>query len=726
MQNNRSERRQHRISWLVGRFLKWMRAVALVLLIVASPSLSHAQEKAGLNEDELEELERLLEEDVVAIASKTREIVMDAPSTVTVITAKQIRDMGARSLTDALKLIPGVETFMDTYGWTFLVIRGGRTEVERIKFLINGHSVNPPRTGQPAIFLDDLTVENIERIEIIRGPGSALYGTNALNGVINIITKDADDINGYELIAKSGSNNTWEAGILFGKSFPDLKISGYGEYAHTDGPDSILKQDAQTVLDQTFGPYGIPPVSLAPGKVNAYRRKVDLNLDVSYRDLTLRTKYLKKVQGPYIGADYTLNHDSEWNLDYFFLEGQYKKPLHEKFDLLLKLSWDRVTEDYSIQGSPEGFTIPYDLDGDGDIEVFPDGRWGRLVTSFDIFGGELQGTYCPGEKHTVVGGVDLNEIRQFNTTTESNFDRRTVAALDPGVIDTSPSFEDNRRTIFAVFLQDQWKLTNTVGLTLGVRYDHYSDFGGTTNPRAAFVWRVIPDLSLKVLYGQAFLAPSFHESYLMNNPLVVGSRDLKPTTIQTFEIGATYSISEHLTGNIAYFYNKDNDVIIQKPEPDPNKPATFINGKGDIVQGIEVELKANFEDRLQGYVNYTFRDAEVRNTHDPVPYNSKHLARLGVNVPLTDRLNANVQLSFIGKKPREAGDHRDPVKSYMLVDATLTATKFYKGLELFVSVSNLFDQEYFDPSPVNSLPGDYPMPGRSVLAGIRYLFSGRH
>jgi outer membrane receptor for ferrienterochelin and colicins len=720
MYGHRLEKFRNRI--LLKKILGYTVWCALMVMIMGNISLTNAQEQIDTEEDALEELQRLLEEDVVITASKTREAIAEAPATMAVITAQQIRDMSARTLTDVLKSVPGVEVFIDEYGYHNLVIRGGRTKGDRVKFLINGHSVNPPRTGHSPVFFDDLAVENIQRIEIIRGPGSALYGTNAFNGVINIITKNADDMNGYEVIAKGGSNNTWGAGILFGKSFNDLKISGYGEYSDTDGPDSILVQDAQTVLDQMYAQYGIPPVSLAPGNVSAYREKMDLNLDLNYRDFMLRTKYLTKIQGPYIGANYTLNNDSEWDLEYFFLEGLYTTSFHEKFDLSLKLSWDRVMEDYYIQGSPEGFTIPLDLDGDGDIEIFPDGRRGRLATSFDTFAGEIQGTYRPVTTHTLVTGIELQEMRQFDNIAESNFERQTIAALDPGEIDTTPSFDKNTRTVFAVFLQDQWKATDNIGLTLGIRHDHYSDFGNTTNPRAAFVWEIIPDLHLKVLYGRAFLAPNFHEAYLKNNPVVIGSRDLEPATIQTFETGVTYKISEHFTGNIAYFYTIDDDAIIYAVQPDPNEPATYINGKGDIIQGIELELKAVFENRFQGYVNYTFRDTEDQQTHAEVPFASKHLANLGVNIPITSYFTANVQTAFVGEKPREVGDNREPVESYILVDATVTAKNFYKELELFATVSNLFDKEYFIPSLADSFPGDYPMPGRMFLVGVRYIF----
>ena len=690
--------------------------IALLSLFGSAPICS-AQGGISDEDDALAALELLLEEEVT-IASLTTQKLSDAPAIVTVITAQQIRDMGARTITDVLEIIPGVETLIQEYGYTEFVIRGGRLESQRVKFLINGHSMNPPRTGQPAIFLDDLTVENIERIEIIRGPGSALYGTNAFSGVVNIITKQVR--NGVEVIAKGGTANTLTGGLLFGKEFHDVTLSGYAEYSETDGDDAVIAQDAQTGLDHDFASYGIPAVSLAPGAVSAWRRKTDLNAALTYRGLSVKAKYLRKVNGPYLGANYTLNTRSEWDLDYVFVEGQYTHAFNDQLESTLTTSWDRVTEDYFIDGSPKGFTIPVDLDGDGDIEMFPDGRIGRLRTSFDIVSGEWQGVYRSDFRHTLAAGAAIQETRQFNNYTDSNFSRQTNAALNPGELDLSPSFLDNQRTVWALFVQDQWQVLDTVGLTFGVRHDQYSDFGGTTNPRAALVWNVKPAVHLKALYGRAFLAPSFHELYLMNNPLTVGAGDLRPTSIETIEIGATYHINEQISTKLNWFYTQDEDIITPSIRPDPNTPATFVNAGGDVVRGFEVEMDAGFSDRLYGYANYSFKDAETQETHAIVPLNAKHLARLGLNLPLLDFLTANVQVAFVGERPRESNDVREPVDAYTVVDATIRLHDFYDGLELFCSVHNLLDAAYLKPSLAETFPEDYPLPGRSMLAGLRY------
>jgi outer membrane receptor for ferrienterochelin and colicin len=658
----------------------------------------------------------------VMIASKTQEYVADAPGTVTVITAQTIRAMGARTITNVLATIPGIEICIKEYGFLEVVIRGGRQEGQRVKFLINGHAMNPPRTGQASIFLDDLTVENIQRIEIIRGPNSALYGTNALNGVINIITKDVEQANGLTVITKGGTQASWTGGVLFGHTLRDFKLAGYAEYTTTDGSEAILHRDAQTTLDELYAPYGIPAVSLAPGHVRAGRQKLDLNLTLNYANFTLQTKYLHKVNGPYIGANYTLNRGSEWQLDYGFIEGQYQAEWHPKLDVSLNFAWDRVTEDYFMEAGPDGFTIPFDLDGDGDIEIFPDGAWGHLATSFDVWSGELQGTYRPWQSHTLVSGATLQHIQQFDNATTTNFARGTLATLPPGQFDTSPSFADNQRTVWAAFLQDQWKMRENLNLTLGIRHDHYSDFGGTTNPRAAIVWKVIPALALKFLYGRAFLAPSFHETYLMNNPVMIGSRDLKPLTIQTMEVGAMYTITEHLTGSLAYFHNMTDDVIIQEAQPDPKQPAIYVNADGDLVQGIELELRTSWANGGQANLNYSWRATEVRHTQVAVPFVARHLAQGGLTLPVLKYLWAHLQGTFVGERPREQDDPRPPVKPYTIFTATLTTQQIYPGLECFLTVENIFDTRYTTPSIANTLPDDYPLSGRALLVGLRYAF----
>lgn len=121
------------------------------------------------------------------------------------------------------------------------------------------------------------------------------------------------------------------------------------------------------------------------------------------------------------------------------------------------------------------------------------------------------------------------------------------------------------RQIWAVYVQDKYDITDTLGLTIGIRHDHYSDFEGTTNPRIGLVWDFTDDATLKLFYGQAFRAPSFNELYLVNNPVKAGNPDLKPETIRTYEVGVGYRITDNITTNVNYFFNVIRDQVGLKP-----------------------------------------------------------------------------------------------------------------------------------------------------------------
>ncbi|MGR3176796.1 MAG: TonB-dependent receptor plug domain-containing protein, partial [Candidatus Anammoxibacter sp.] len=195
-----------------------------------------------------DELSLLFGDLSVSIASKNEEKVAKAPSIITVITAEEIYNIGARTLTDILMIVPGFNIIKDaSFGVKQFGTRGIRRADEKIKVLVDGHSLNMPFNGSAATFFDDLSLKNVKRIEIIRGPGSALYGANAFLAVINIITKDADDIDGVELASGFGSFDTQEYSILFGKTFSGIGVSGFIDYYNTNGLSDTIKEDALSV-----------------------------------------------------------------------------------------------------------------------------------------------------------------------------------------------------------------------------------------------------------------------------------------------------------------------------------------------------------------------------------------------------------------------------------------------------------------------------------------------
>ena len=262
-------------------FLNFILCLLLNLILFAAESV-HAQSK----EAGLEEIFAIFtEEEIVVSALKRPRTVSKSPAIMSVITARQIRQMGARTVSDILEMVPGLDITMNRNGTREIGVRGILEEdSSKVKVLIDGHSINEPGSGGATFNFDDLVVVNIKRIEIIRGPGSALYGQNAFLAVINIITKDTADIDGFQLTTGGGSFDTQNYNILFGKEYKDLKISGFFDYFDTKGFSKKIEQDIIST----------DPVSLTPGRSQNEKEKTDLNLKLSYKNLEINSKYMKK------------------------------------------------------------------------------------------------------------------------------------------------------------------------------------------------------------------------------------------------------------------------------------------------------------------------------------------------------------------------------------------------------------------------------------------------
>ena len=277
------------------------------------------------------------------------------------------------------------------------------------------------------------------------------------------------------------------------------------------------------------------------------------------------------------------------------------------------------------------------------------------------------------------------------------------------------------RQVWAIYLQDKWDITDDLGITLGLRHDHYSEFEGTTNPRIGIVWDFMDNATLKLLYGQAFRAPTFRELYTVNSTVNLGNPDLKPETIRTYEAGLSYRFASTFTTNVNYFFNVIRDEIGREAKGDPSEPRLFVNEGGSNIQGVEFSLKADLKKYWPGayvFANYTYLDAESKG--DPLPDVPKHKGNVGVNFEITKYLNANLHAFISDDRVREQDDERDDSPGYALLNLTLIAKEFFNDLKIKASLNNLLDKDYNDPSPINTLPDDLPRPGRNFFIEFEY------
>lgn len=626
-----------------------------------------------------EEFKWLQEEAIVITASKKEEHISDAPAVVSVIHAEDIRNMGARDIIDVLLTVPGIDISHTRFGQNVIGIRGIKTDnSEKVKLLIDGHSVNEPFMGGAMILHDDLAIENVKRIEIIRGPGSALYGANAFTGIIHIITYDADDIDGVEIHAGGGTFNTKNAWFMFGKETGEWKLSGFFKYYDSDGPRLDVEEDAAG----------------NPAKTRIPKEKIALALKAEFHDLKLNGRFTRRKRGDYGGILSMPNDETEMDLNQGFLELSYARRFGGHFNILWKLAYDRFEEDILFEFVP-------------DTTYFYAGLTNRN------FNTELQLDYDLWEDNVVTIGFVGESIKQYNLGFKGGDHPDNLSAY--------PLFnkEGATRKILAVYLQDIWKPAESVKITGGMRYDHYSDFGDTLNPRIGLTWKFSSGLYAKALYGQAFRAPSFIELYddSMNS---VGNLNLDPEKIQTTEVLLGYNANNRIQMTATFFHKKIKDLI--RIDNSVGQPWPYVNGGNAKVRGAEVEIRGNLSDTIHCYANYSYQNPRDNDTGERLPDVPIHKGNMGLNLKFADNLNLSLHTFFSGKRSRAKEDIRDDAKAYSVSNLTVRVENIFPRTELNISCHNIFDKAYRYSSPLNTLPQDFPQPGRQIFAGLKTVF----
>ncbi|QTA91526.1 TonB-dependent receptor [Desulfonema magnum] len=655
----------------------------------------------------------------VITASRVKEDIRKSAASITVITEKQIRQMGARHLMDVLRTVPGMSSYFYSEGFYRIDSRGlMKATGQDILIMVNSHPVNDSFFGGATWTYDTLTVDNIRRIEVIRGPGSAMYGANAFSGVINVITKEPEDIDGVQITAGGGSYDTRQCNFLFGKARDEMGIAFNFNYLDTDGYEPYIGQDSQTAADNIFGTH----TSLAPGKGKNSNKKYDVSLMLKYKGFKFDGRYIRRERIPPVTPLGSLNEKSVNDPLGYYMNLSYEHDIWENVRFFGKIyrNHHRYTPDFSLYPNspmmtPEG---PAFLSEDG-IIAKPSNKNNRT-------GFETQVTYQPRETHTIVFGGTYEKMKQYDVRYFANFlydmDNPDILIPLSSVRDLTEEQNMNRnadREFSAVFGQWLWDITDNFRLSIGGRYDDYSDFGDSFNPRVGLVWEIIKGLDMKLLYGRAFRAPSFHELYSQNNPAIWGNSDLDPETIDTYEVSfgtVVGGFSSRLTG----FWNIIEDSIRAAKLDDGR--FVFQNSDELRSRGAEVELKYDFGRGTYLAMNYTYQDAENTDTKERSPSIPKHKGTVMANIRLSDHFNLYTDFYFKDDFKRQSGDDREDMSGFGVANASLIAKDFFKGLEIRGSVYNLLDKDYTLSTSKGSLPGDLSMPERNFIVEMRYSF----
>ncbi len=647
-------------------------------------------------------------EEMVTLATGRRQALSRAPSIATVITADDIRAMGAVDLDQVLAAVPGLHTSYSPLGYNpVYVMRGIVSDFNpQMLVLINGIPATNLYLGDRSQGWGGMAVNNIARIEVIRGPGSALYGADAFAGTINIVTKTAADIGGTETGARAGSFNTREAWLLHGGRWGGFDASLSLEWRATGGQKRTIDADAQSFYDARFG----TRASLAPGPVNAQRDAVEARLDLSRTDWRLRLGYQgRRDIGTGGGYGQALDPAGRGGSDRINADVTYdKKGFSDNWDVTAQLSYFDVSTKYDLTLFPPGaFNNAFPTGMTGNPDVYE--RHARL---------SAVGVYTGIARHRIRLGAGFNNGELYKVRESKNFD----AIFNPigPVIDVSndPSLvfirPHNRQVVYAL-AQDEWSFARDWSFTGGVRYDHYSDFGSTTNPRLALVWQTRYNLTTKLLYGRAFRAPAFAELYNINNPVALGNPSLKPEAIDTVELAFDYQPTGDVTTRFNVFRYEMKDIIRFVPG------APAVNRGGQDGHGLEWELRWAASRSVDVKANYAWQRSTDNLTDQAVAGAPGQQLYAQADWRFLPGWHINTQVKHIMDRVRAVGDSRPSVPDYTLVNVTLRRKEIARAWDVALLAHNLLNADAREPSPA---PGfiryDLPLPGRTVYLEVRY------
>lgn len=725
--------------------MKIIKFSSLALCIAVVPvhgTLAAERKSADVEGEDL--IDYYSNEEFVSIATGQAQAINEAPAVATVITAEDIAAMGATNLDDVLETVPGLHVSLSSTGFSPIYsMRGIHTDKNpQVLMLVDGVPLTQLYLGDRGR-RNILPISNIERVEVIRGPGSAVYGADAFAGVISVTTKDAEDIAGTEIGGRAGSFDTQEVWFLHGSRHGDLEFSISLNLFKTDGDDGrVIEVDSQSIIDSFVG----TSASLAPGPVNTDEKRGDLRVEFDWKGLSFSFWNWRQEGGAGPGLALALDPGAKAKANNYLVDLSYaNQSQFSKWDYEVSLVYADINTKSEQTLFPPGAVLPLDAEGNVNLASaqglaeFSEGMIGNPEVYEEHVRVDGSAFYKGFEDHTIrmASGVSYAELEGKETKNYGNgvVDQPVppYQVIDGTLTDVTGTpyifIPNESRRIYYGSLQDQWSFAADWNLTLGVRYDNYSDFGSTVNPRAALVWNATERLTSKLLYGRAFRPPSFAELFSINNPVALGNPDLDPETINTYELAFDYRPTYDVSTGLNLFYYKVEDLIRFVPDPDATGSQTAQNSGEQTGYGFELEAQWHARDNLSLAGHYAYQHSRFDDLDADVGHAPGQQLFGAIRWGFLPDWETNLQAKWIADRQRDAGDPRPPIDDYTLVNLVVRRLNIVDHLDIALIGQNLLDEEAYEPSPAESrspagslVPGDFPLQGRGVYLRLDYRF----
>ncbi len=659
----------------------------------------------------------------VTIATGSPKPVFQSAAVTSVITAEQIKAMGAVELHEVLRTVPGLHVGLQTGSYDYKYsIRGISNDTNaQVLILLNGTRITTPFRGTLPTGLE-LPVEAIARVEVIRGPGSALYGADAFAGVINIVSKKAKDIDGTRLGVRAGNWDTVSTWAQHGGQWHGFDVAASLQYQHTAGDrNRLVRTDVQSSFDTIFG----TQASLAPGALNTHFETLNghLNLQRKHWDLGFWAFNLMNA-GTRAGAAGALDPGGRVGNEAYLGDIRYStEDTLGDWQLSVHASYFYTQVQAQVQAFPNHAVLPIDRHGNinktGAFRpvMFPEGANSDLGRAHNIPSLDLIAHYAGFKNHLLHISTGLR-YESITTRERKNFGHGVIDgsanSVGGALTDVTGTpfvyLPTTQRTVWSAVLQDEWAFAKAWQLTTGVRYDHYSDFGATVNPRTALVWDVSTQMTTKLLYGRAFRAPSFSEQGNQNNPVLIGNPNLGPETINTYEWVLDYRPFTTLRTAVSAYYYQINDLIAPIPDAE-HSTSTFQNRGNQNAFGAEWEWHWRLAEQWDLTGNYAWQNAVNPVTDQRIVGVPEHRVFTALTWYFLPQWQVQPQINWVGGRTRPAGDVR-PLADYETVDLTLRGKNLLGKLGFSASLRNVFDTNAREFVTLQ-LPENLPLAGRS-------------
>lgn len=632
--------------------------------------------------------EELLFQDIPSVytASKYEQKISEAPARISIVTHEEIQRYGYRTFADILRSLPGFYTSYDN-NYSYVGVRGFGIPGDyntRILMLIDGHRLNDNIFDSSYVdtaFILDLDL--IDRVEVVRGPSSSLYGSNAFFGVINVITKKGRDLDGIETSVAAGSHNSYQGRLSYGKRYQNgLEVLLSGSYYDSQGRTDLYYKE----FDDPATNYGVAEESDDDQFNNLF-------FHMSYGDFSFESLYADREKGiPTAPWNTEFNDSGTRTRDgHWFANLNYQHLYESGTEIAARLFYDHYWYD--------GDYI-YDYGPPSDIVTFKDrdtGNW---------WGTEMQiSHHFFDDHHLTSGGEYRGSLKQ---------EQKTYDLYDLW-LDSNPQID-----VWALFIQDEWSLLNNLLLNIGLRHDNYDSFGGSTNPRVALIYSPLADTTLKFLYGTAFRAPStyelyYHDGYITAKP----NTEIDPETIESFELIWEQQFNRNIRSAVSIYQNEIKDLIAYTLDPDDS--LFYFDNLDDVeAYGTEISIEGKWNSGCLANLSYTYQHAEQKDTGERLVNSPRHMVKINGMVPIIhETLDGGLELQYESGRKTIAGKETDAI---LLTNLILVSNGWLEGITVSAGIYNFFDVTYDFPGSEEHRQDMLQQDGRTFRLKINYLF----